>query len=207
MNFEDDEDEQPVFDDSVVATGLVEDTHKHPTQHHTKTKNPDQNKQLNEQQTNISEAGQPQQQDEWEEFEDPNAKYEQLRLKLSRGNNDDDNEDEYYDDENNPNNNDVNNDLTGDREQQKDKPVWKTNQATQEQTETTAPIVEEQPPPPSSSKPSTTSGGVYRAPAFRSGTSVTVVSGATQQRVSKKKEPNFASTDDFPTLGSTANKK
>ena len=174
-----------------------------------KTKIPDHNKHLNEQQINITEGVQPptqQQQDEWEEFEDPNSKYEQLRLKFSRGNNDNDDEDEYYDEENNPNNNDDNNDLTGDREQQKDKPVWNMNQEKQK-AETTVPAAEEPPPPPQPAPPAEKpSGGAYRPPQLRSGLSVTIVSGG-NQRVSKKKEPNLASTDEFPTLGSTVNKK
>ena len=214
MDFEDEEGEQPFNNESIVGTGLVEETHKHPTQHHPKPKNPELNKHSNEQQINVSVGGQQQQQqpDEWEEFEDSKSKYEQLRLKFSRGNIDDDNEDHYYDDENNPNHNDDNNDLTGDHDQQKDKHVWKINQVAEQQTETTVPIVEEQQPPPPSSKPSTTSGGAYRAPAFRSGggssgAAVTIVSGGGQQRASKKKEPNLASNDEFPTLGSTVNKK
>jgi hypothetical protein len=69
----------------------------------------------------------------------------------------------------------------------------------QQETEIVVPIVEE-------AKPSTTSTGVYRPPQMRSGSSVIIVSGG-NQRVSKKKEPNLASTDEFPTLGSTVNKK
>jgi hypothetical protein len=203
MDFDDEEDGQPINNEILVGTGFTEDIHKHVTQHN-KTKIPDTNKHLNDQQINISSDGIPQlsQQDEWEEFEDSNSNYKQLLLKFSGGNNnnnDDDNEDEYYDDEINPNNNDDNKDINGDREQTKDKPVWKTNQVKQQEIEIVVPIVEEP-------KPSTTSTGVYRPPQMRSGLSVTVVSGG-NQRVSKKKEPNLASTDEFPTLGATVNKK
>jgi len=172
-----------------------------------KTKIQDNNH-LNEQAINITGGGQQQQQQEgeWEEFEDPNSKYEQLRLKFSRGNNDNDNEDdEFYDDENNLIPNDDNNDITGDREQQKDKPVWKLDQV--KQTEIIVPSVvekiEEPQPPPSQPKPSS---GAYRPPQMRSGSSVTIVSGVSQ-KPSKKKEPNLASNEEFPTLGSTVNKK
>jgi hypothetical protein len=201
MDFEDDEDEHQTVAEAVVGTGHTENIH--PV--HNKTKIQDNNH-LNEQPINTTPGGGAgQQPDEWEEFEDPNSKYEQLRLKLSRGNNEDNDEDEYYEDENNPiNNDDNNNNMTGDRDQQKDKPVWKVNQV--KQTETVAPIVEErteEPPPPPIQKAST---GAYRPPQLRSGSSVTIVSGG-NQKVSKKKEPNLASTDEFPTLGSTVNKK
>ncbi len=215
MDLEDDEDEQQINDDSVVGTGHTEDTHKHVT-HHQKTKIPDDNKHLNGQPTNIPEES-GQQQDEWEEYFDPNSKYEQLRSKFTRGNNaDDDNDDEYYDDENNPNNNDDNNERNIDREQQKDKPVWKIDQVKQ-QTEATVPSVEEKieeptpiPTPAPPTKPATSS-GVYRPPQLRTGgggggASVTIVSGISQ-RPTKKEKPNLASTDEFPTLGSTVNKK
>jgi len=213
MEFDDDDDEQQIHNEPLVGIGFTEDTQKHPTQHH-KTKISDDNKYLNGQPTNISEAGgqqqQQQQQDEWEEFVGSDSQYEQLRSKFLRGNNnnDDDNEDEYYDgDENNPNTNDNNIERNIDREQQKDKPVWKIDQVKQ-QTEATVPNVEEkieEPAPPP--KPSTTTSGVYRPPQLRSGgAAVTVVSGVSQ-RPTKKKEPNLASTDEFPTLGSTINKK
>jgi len=209
MDFDEDEDEQPIHDESVIGTGLTDDKHKNPTQHH-KTKISDDNKYLNGQPINNSEGGSGQP-DEWEEFVESNSKYEQLRLKFGSKVNDDDNDDEYYDDENNPHHNDDNNEKHIDREQQKDKPVWKINQVKQD-TETILPRVEEKieeptPPPP---KPSTTS-GVYRPPQMRSsgggGTSVTVVSGVSHRPTKKKEQPNLASTDDFPTLGSTVNKK
>ncbi|CAF1219558.1 unnamed protein product [Rotaria sordida] len=215
MDFDDD-DELHVNDESLVGTGLTDEIRKHPIKHN-KIKNPDNNKNINEQNTIISNEGQQQQQqpqqqqqqqDEWEDFESSNYQYEQLRLKFARINNNDEYDDEYYDDENNPNNNDDNNDISGDRQQQKDKPVWKIDQNKQEK-ETNVPIIEEkitEQPPPSQPKPSTTSSGVYRPPALRTGSSVTIVSGISQ-RTSKKKEPNLASTDEFPTLGSAANKK
>ncbi|CAF1180407.1 unnamed protein product [Rotaria sp. Silwood1] len=214
MDFDDD-DEPQINDESILGTGVTEEARKHPIKHN-KIKNPDNNKSINEPDTIISNEGQQppqqqqqqsqQQQDEWEDFEGSNSKYEQLRLKFSRINNDNDYDDEFYDDENNPNNNDNNNDMSGDRQQQKDKPVWKIDQMKQEK-EINIPVVEEktaeQPPPP---KPSTTSTGAYRPPALRGGSTVTVVSGVSQ-RPTKKKEPNLASTDEFPTLGSTVNKK
>jgi hypothetical protein len=163
------------------------------------------------------------QQDEWEEFEDPNAKYDQLRLKLSRGNNndDDDDEDDYYDDGNHPINHDTNigddenhigggggneNDRTNRRrEQQKDKPVWKLDQVKQtESVVTSTEKVEE--PPQAAPVAAPSRSGAYRPPQLRSGTSVTVVSGVTQ-RPSKKEKPNLASNEDFPTLGAAVNKK
>ena len=114
-----------------------------------------------------------------------------------------DDDDDYYDNENNPLNNDDNHDVTGDRDQQKDKPVWKLDQV--KSSETAVPIIEEKvdEPPPPPPKPATTA---YRPPQLRSGTAVTIVSGIHQKPV-KKKEPNLASTDEFPTLGSTVNKK
>lgn len=66
----------------------------------------------------------------------------------------------------------------------------------------------EEPPTLVTPKPATT--GAYVPPARRgvgTGSSVTVVSGGNPTRPSKKKEPNFASIDEFPTLGATANKK
>ncbi|CAF3528746.1 unnamed protein product [Rotaria sp. Silwood1] len=130
MDFDDD-DEPQINDESILGTGVTEEARKHPIKHN-KIKNPDNNKSINEPDTIISNEGQQppqqqqqqsqQQQDEWEDFEGSNSKYEQLRLKFSRINNDNDYDDEFYDDENNPNNNDNNNDMSGDRQQQKDKP-------------------------------------------------------------------------------------
>ncbi|CAF1444851.1 unnamed protein product [Adineta steineri] len=207
----DDDDEQQINEEPFVGSAsIVEDTHKH-----SKTKVADTNKHLNEQQINIASKTEGQPQDEWEEFEDSKSKYEQLRLKISRGNNDnDDDDDDYYDDENNPNNNYTNNDASVDREQQKDKPVWKLNQIKEEQQQQqqqqepkqAEPIVQEK---VEEVKPATASTGAYRPPQMRSGgasSSVTVVSGI-NPKVSKKKEPNLASTDEFPTLGATVHKK
>jgi hypothetical protein len=205
MDFDDDEDELHIHEESVIGTVFPEETPKHPTSHH-KSKISDDNKHFNGQQPNLPESTGQAQQDEWEEFIDPDAKYKELRLKFSRENNDDDNDEEYGDDEHNPNHNEENNEKNLDREQQKDKPVWKMNQVKQE-IETIVPNVEEkiEEPPP---KPAATStGGVYRPPQMRSGGSaVTVISGVSQ-RPTKKKELNVASTDEFPTLGSAVNKK
>ncbi|CAF3096650.1 unnamed protein product [Rotaria sp. Silwood2] len=179
---------------------------------------------INEQPTGIV------QQDEWEEFENSNPKYDQLRLKFSRGTNDhnhsdEDEDDDYYDDGHNTNNHDLNtdantNNIGGDndeqssrnnnrrREQQKDKPVWKLDQVkqteliqTNETVDSKVDKVAELP-----SKPATTASGVYRPPQLRSNSSVTIVSGF-NQRTSKKEKPNLASTEEFPTLEAAINKK
>ena len=201
---DDDDDEQQQFNDEPVH---VEDTHKH------KTKIYDDIKTSNGQQTTTSnntnnaqqqQQQQQQQQDEWEDFNSSNLKYEQLRLKISNRN-PNDNDDEYFDDENDPNNNDDSNEKNPDREQNKDKPVWKTDQIKSE-TEVAPSVVEEiiDEPKPAS----TATAGAYRPPHARSGgASVTVVSGGAAQRAGKKKQPNLASTDEFPTLKSTVNKK
>ena len=199
---DDDDDQPPVKNDSIAAAGYADDAPKHP-----KPKIPEKTKQSNEQYINIASKADGQQQDDWEEFEDVNSKYEQLRAKFAAGaNGNDDDDDDYYDEENTANNNDNNNDTTGDREQQKDKPVWKINRAEQEeQPPPSEPVAE--PPKVEEPKPAPASTGAYRPPQMRGGSSVTVVSGATPQRVSKKKEPNLASTDEFPTLGATVNRK
>lgn len=214
LDFDDEDDEQQIHDEPVVVPGYIEETHKNPTHH--KTKIPDDTKTINNgQQLNLSEqGGQPQQQqDEWEDYTDSNSKYEQLRLKFARANNDNDNDDEFYDDENNPNNNDDNDERNIDREQPKDKHVWNINQVKQ-QTETNVEDKTEEPTPtpiaqPPPSKP-VASTGAYRPPQMRGSgggaASVTVVSGVSQ-RPTKKEKPNLASTDEFPTLGSTVNKK
>lgn len=211
LDFDDEDDEQQTHDEPVVVPGYIEETHKNPTHH--KTKIPDDTKTTNNgQQLNLSEqGGQQQQQDEWEDYTDSNSKYEQLRLKFARANNDNDNDDEFYDDENNPNNNDDNDERNIDREQPKDKPVWNINQVKQ-QTETNVEDKTEEPTPvaqPPPSKP-VASTGAYRPPQLRGSgggaASVTVVSGVSQ-RPTKKEKPNLASTDEFPTLGSTVNKK
>ena len=162
------------------------------------------NNQPNEQQTGVE------QQDEWEEFEGVNSKYEQLRLKFTRGANDqnngddDEDNDDYYEDGNNHNtNNDDNTNNTN-----KDKPVWKIDQNKQaesvpiNESNETSIIKETEEAPPTAMK-----SGVYRAPHARGNSSITIVSGGTQQRTSKKEKPNLASTEDFPTLGAAVNKK
>ncbi len=203
LDDDDDEHQQQLNDEP----GFIDDTHKHKTKIHDETKT------SNGQKTNTSESTinntqqQQQPQDEWEDFDSSNPKYEQLRLKFSsRNNNDDDNDDEYFDDENDPNNHNDTNEKNPDREQIKDKPVWKTDQIKQEIDIVAPPIVEET---IEESKPAaaTISTGAYRPPHARTGgTSVTVVSGG-NQRSTKKKQPNLASTDEFPTLKSTVNKK
>lgn len=194
---DDDNQQQPINDNSIVKTGPTEDTHKHH-----KTKVPDKNKNSNDQYINISsktDGQQQQEQDQWEEFEASNYKYEEVRSKLEGSNIKEDNDD--YDDENNRNNND---NIPGDREQQKDRRVWKTNSVKEEEKQI-EPVVEQKIEEP---KPAPTSSGAYRPPQLRSGASVTVVSsGNVNPRPAKKKEPNLASTDEFPTLGATVNKK
>ena len=197
-DLDEDDEEQQQFNDEPK---FVEDTHKHKTKLHDDTKT------SNGQQTNTTDNtnNAQQQQDEWEDFNSSNTKYDQLRLKFpNRNNNDNNNDDEYFDDEHDPNNNDDSNEKNLDREQNKDKPVWKTDQIKQE-TEVAPTIVEETSEEP---KPtSTASAGAYRPPHARSsGSSVTVVSSGTKQQP-KKKQPNLASTDEFPSLGSTVNKK
>jgi hypothetical protein len=155
--------------------------------------------------------------DEWEEFEDPNSKYNQLRLKFSGIINNGEKDDEDYDDENNhPTNFDEKiNNIDGEngdqlsrnnrrREQQKDKPAWKVDQVEQTSTNDGPTEKIEEPSAPSASKPATS--GAYRPPQLRGNSAVTVVSGV-HQRVSKKEKPNLASTEDFPTLGAAVNKK
>ncbi|UJR37328.1 hypothetical protein I4U23_030036 [Adineta vaga] len=174
----------------------------------------------NEQQTGVG------QQDEWEEFEDSNSKYQQLRLKISRatheqnnGDEDDDNDDYYDDGHNHDGNTDEN--LAGEdgdqpsrnnrrREQQKDKPAWKIDQVkiaeplatTNDTTDSPSEKIEE---PVAQPKPATSS-SAYRPPALRNNSSVTVV-GHINQRPSKKEKPNLASTEEFPSLGAAVNKK
>jgi len=191
------------------------------TKHPTKLPVQDNNINSNEQQT-----GGGGQQDEWEEFEDPNSKYDQLRLKFSRGGTDqnnfdeDEDNDDYYDDgQNHEGNIDENtNNIGGDddqasrnnrrREQQKDKPAWKLDQVkpTEPNDVTDSPVEKvEEPITQAKPAPAATS-SVYRPPQLRGNSSVTVVSGI-NQRPSKKEKPNLASTEDFPTLGAAVNKK
>jgi len=147
-------------------------------------------------------------QEEWEEFESSSSKIEELRAKFSRVND----QDEFDDDEDHLAEHDENNVNSTEREQQKDKPVWKLDQVKTSEDSTTI-IIEETPRPPSPVKPvvpSSTS-STYRPPHLRgsaTGAAVTVVSGLPTSGTSKKKQPNIASTEEFPTLGAASvNKK
>jgi len=233
MDFEEEDDEvvtakrHPLANETNGVTNIVEDTHAvlnksqaYPASGRNKSKATsklsvqDNNNTFNEQQPG----------DEWEEFEDSKSKYEQLRLKFARGTNEDgENEEDYSDDENTHQRNfDGNtNDFDGadeeqssranrQREQQKDKPVWKLDQVQQQQQPATnepndlpAEKVEE----PTSAGARSTINGAYQPPHLRNKSSVPVVSVATNQRVSKKDKPNLTSTEEFPTLGTTINKK
>lgn len=180
---------------------------------------------IDDQQTNNG------QQDEWEEFENSNPKYDQLRLKISRGTNDqniwnDDEDEDLYDDGHNGNNHDGNMDDNanynkGDndeqysrgnrrREQQtKEKPAWKLDQIKQTEPIQVNDAVDSDANKVAdlSSKPVTSNNSdVYRPPQLRNSSSITVVRGATP-RAGKKEKPNLASTEEFPTLGTTVNKK
>lgn len=227
MDFDEDDDEPIAHNRHQLPEELngiknhTEDNHglinKTSSSNNTKTKLTvqDNNHNLNDQQT-----GGNGQEGEWEEFENSNSKYDQLRLKLSRAINEDDenNDDEDYYDENNQYTNHVDNpdNVDGEenseqtlrnnrrREQLKDKPVWKLDQVKQVETNDlpTEKIIEE--PQPTVTKPATS--GAYRPPQLRGNSSVTVVS-STTQRVSKKEKPNLASTEEFPTLGAAVNKK
>jgi len=220
-----------IIDESNGITNYNEDNHAiiNKTQPYSTTNNnnktktttklfvQDNNNNLNEQQTGVG------QQDEWEEFEDPNSKYDRLRLKFSRATNDEDenyDDDDDHNDENNhhtnldenPNNIDGGDDEQTSRnnrrrEQQKDKPAWKLDQVKQTEsilTNESNDLPTEKVEEPPSSKPATS--GVYRPPQLRGNSSVTIVSGV-NQRVSKKEKPNLASTEEFPTLGAAVNKK
>ncbi|CAF3593120.1 unnamed protein product [Rotaria sp. Silwood1] len=225
-------------DESNGIINVYEDNHTivnknrpYSTSVNTKNKNStkltvqDNHNNINEQQTGIG------QQDEWEEFENSNPKYDQLRLKFVRGTNDhnngdEDEDDDYYGDGHNTNNHGLNtdeniNNTGGDndeqssrnnnrrREQQKDKPVWKLDQVKQtepipinETVDSKVDKVVELPSKPAT----TTTSGAYRPPQLRNNSSVTIVSGF-NQRPSKKEQPNLASTEEFPSLGAAVNKK
>lgn len=242
MDFEEEEEEElmnnqnrrQVIEESNGIMNVCEDSHNKNRPHGTsnnKAKNAtkltvqDNHNNINEEQTGNG------QQDEWEEFENSNPKYDQLRLKFLRGTNDqigsgddeDDHDDDDYDDGHNTNNhglnsNDHTNNIGGDndeqssrnnrrREQQKDKPVWKLDQV--KQTEPTENIETEnalkdkvvEVQPPKSA-----TSDVYRPPQLRGNSSVTIVSGV-NPRMSKKEKPNIASTEDFPSLGAALNRK
>lgn len=152
------------------------------------------------------------QQEEWEEFEQSSSKIEELRAKFSRANGQDEFDDD--DDEDDLVEHDENNTNTNEREQQKDKPVWKLDQVKTNENSTNNNPVEETPRPVSPVKqpaptPAPTTGS-YRPPHLRghaSGAAVTIVSGISSSGTSKKKQPNIASTEEFPTLGAAVNKK
>lgn len=212
FNDDDDDDVQqqpPVINnDAYVGANLPSEVAKHPKSKHVD----ESNRNGMTQSKNISDDGQGNQgQDEWEEFDSSNnSKYEQLRLKFSgRINNDDD---DYDDDDvdGRLNANDDQHQGNLDREQTKDKPVWNIHQINQASESNAAPTVEEKVEEPAA-KPTTAAAavvGAYRPPQLRSGgPSVTVVSAGVHQRPNKKKEPNLASTDEFPSLKSTVNKK
>lgn len=214
IDIDDDDEEYQANNDAVIGTGLADEQHKQPasTHHNSKTT-------ANGQLSNLwdSSANAQQQQDEWEEFID-NSKYDQIRSKLGRTTDDYDDKDEFDDDrdDNDDNTNPNGNETNSTSDFSKDKPVWKISEIKQS-NETQVPQVEDKvDEPPAAAKPAPapapapTSTGAYRPPQLRGGTtgSVTVVSGIhNNQRTNKKKEPNLASTDEFPTLGATVNKK
>lgn len=208
MNFEDDEDEQfagqepsaPLVDAPAAPSAPSSNTGAVNSK---KSKGHDENSAVLDRPNNVN-------QDDWEEFEDPNSKYEELRAKFSRANqNDNDDDEDEYDHQDDPMANDENQLNAVDREQRKDKPAWKLDQVkANEVTNTPAAPVEEPaeaPRAPSPVKPPAST-GAYRPPQLRSGPASVIVSGP-PVRVSKKKQPNLASTEDFPTLGSAVNKK
>lgn len=149
------------------------------------------------------------QQEEWEEFETTSSKIEELRAKFSRAND----QDEFDDDDDELAEHDENNTNANEREQQKDKPVWKLDQVKANENSTNINPIEETIPRPVSpvkSTTTTTTSGSYRPPHLRgnaSGAAVTIVSGISTSGTSKKKQPNIASTEEFPTLGAAVNKK
>lgn len=147
-----------------------------------------------------------QQQDEWEDFEGSNWKYDGLRDRLARANaNDDDLEDgDHSDDSMGRDENSHQNDQ---HEQQKDKPVWKLDQikVNQSNEPPSKPVDEVDAPAPVQTKSSS-----YVPPHKRSGNSsieVVTIGGAQAKPVGRKKQPNLASTEEFPTLGSNVAKK
>ena len=207
LELDDDDDEQlpttTTDDKTAVGTGLT--TAEHTRSSKSKTIDESTNRTSNGQSKNLFDDGTGNTgQDEWEEFDSANSsKYEQLRLKFAARNDNDDYDDDDVDER--LNRNDENHEDNHDREQNKDKPVWNIHQVNETAPAAAAAIAEEKVEEPAP-KPAASS-GAYRPPQLRTGGSgVTVVSGG-QQKSSKKKEPNFASTDEFPTLKSTVNKK
>lgn len=214
---EDDED-YGTTNDAVVGSGLADEQQiKQPSRHKSKTSDDTTNSKTSNGQvssnlwdsTSAGVSGGGQQQDDWEEFIGDNSKYEQIRSKLGHTTNDYDDNDDFYDDhdDNNGNRNSNTNETNSTNDYSKDKPVWKISEIKQS-NETQVPQVEDKVEETPIAKPAPST-GAYRPPQLRGSTtagSVTVVSGI-NQRTNKKKEPNLASTDEFPTLGATVNKK
>lgn len=215
---EDDED-YGTTNDAVVGSGLADEQQiKQPSRHKSKTSDDTTNSKTSNGQvsSNLWDStsagvggGGGQQQDDWEEFIGDNSKYEQIRSKLGHTTNDYDDNDDFYDDhdDNNGNRNSNTNETNSTNDYSKDKPVWKISEIKQS-NETQVPQVEDKVEETPIVKPAPST-GAYRPPQLRGSTtagSVTVVSGI-NQRTNKKKEPNLASTDEFPTLGATVNKK
>lgn len=156
------------------------------------------------------------QQEDWEDYEEPMNKLEELRLKLTGNHGDrsaDDDEDEFFE---NQFENTRENPFNGENNEKfirpKEKSVWKVEQVagaiktdvvdTSENNEHVHRLsnqtIEEQ---------ESMNSGVYRAPHLRSTkTSLTIISGHNQKKT-KKDKPNFASTEEFPTLGAGHSKK
>lgn len=146
-----------------------------------------------------------QQQDEWEDFEGSNWKYDGIRDRLSRANANDDDIDEG-DHSDDSMGRDENNHQNDQQEQQKDKPVWKLDQIKPNQScEPSKPIEEVEATAPVQTKSSS-----YVPPHKRTGNStieVVSIGGSQAKPTGKKKQPNLASTEEFPTLGSNVAKK
>lgn len=200
-----DDEDLPVYEDSAVAAVYPsEEPRKTTTVKTNKVKFSDQNnKHAHDQEIVLSRD--TQQQDEWEDFESASDKYEQLRLKYAGAMNDED--EDFNNDDNNPLNNNDNSDLTGDRQRNKDKPAWRLDQIKREQ-EINVPTVEEKREEVQPVKPAPVV-SAYRPPHARSsgGAQVPIVAVGSGQRPTKKKEPNLASIDDFPSLRATVIKK
>lgn len=214
-DFDEDEDEYQINNGAIIGSGLVVDEQqfKQPIHHKSKISDEINSKNTNGQSLNLEiSSTNTQQQDEWEEFIDDNSKYEQIRSKLARKTNNYNDNDEYYDDhdDNDDNTNANGNEINSTSDLSKDKPVWKTSEIKQSNEPQVEDKVDEptpvSKPTPAPAPPSSTS--AYRPPQLRGSTtgSVTVISGI-NQRTNKKKEPNLASTDEFPTLGATVSKK
>lgn len=148
------------------------------------------------------------QDDDWENFTDGRDRYDQIRLKLNPNVGDHDRSD-YDDDDDEDFNNGHDEQINHENStnSSKEKHVWKVNEiqssTSDEKAEEKSVVVKEE-------TVEVKSTSVYRPPQLRSKTgqtaTVTVVSGV-HQRATKKEKPNLASTEDFPTLGKTMNKK